>query len=108
MEYTIRIPVSVKKDIEEIIEFYLDDRPEYARKLFDLLFQRIHSLKSFPKKGRVVPELLEYNIHTYRELLESYWRIIYRIDGSVVELFTVIDSRRNVQDLLIEKLQRNT
>ena len=38
MEYKVRIPNSVKKDIEEIIEYYLNDRPEYAKKIFKLLF----------------------------------------------------------------------
>ena len=106
MEYKVCIPNSVKKDIEEIIEYYLNDRPEYAKKIFELLFERINSLKSFPNKGRIVPELLEYNINEYREILESYWRIIYRIDNDMVEIFTVIDARRNVQDLLVEKLKR--
>jgi len=106
MEYIVRIPNSVKKDIEEIIDYYFDERPEYAQKIFLLLFERINSLKSFPNRGRIVPELLEYNVNEYREILESYWRIIYRIDNDIVELFTVIDARRNVQDLLVDKLKR--
>jgi len=106
MEYKVRIPGGVKKDIEEIVEYYLEERPDYAKKIFELLFERIKSLKYFPNKGRIVPELLEYNINEYRELIESYWRIIYRIDNEIVEIFTVIDSRRNVQDLLVEKLKR--
>ena len=71
-----------------------------------LIFERINSLKSFPNRGRIVPELLEYNVNEYREIIESYWRIIYRIDNDFVEVFTVIDARRNVQDLLVEKLKR--
>lgn len=106
MEYKIRIPHSVKRDIEEIVEYYFDDRPDYAQKIFDALITRINSLKSFPQKGRVVPELLEYNISEYREIIESYWRIIYRIEKDIVEIFTIIDARRNVQDLLVEKLKR--
>jgi len=106
MEYKVRVPNSVKKDIEEIIDYYLDDRPEYAQKLFAILFERIGSLKKYPNRGRIVPELLAYNINEYREIIESYWRIIYRIDNNIVELFTVIDARRNVQDLLVEKLKR--
>jgi toxin ParE1/3/4 len=105
MEYIVRIPSSVKKDLEEIIEFYLDERPEYA-KLFDAISSRITSLKYFPTKGRVVPEFLEHNINEYRELLESYWRIIYRIENEIVEIYTIIDARRNPQDLLVEKLKR--
>lgn len=106
MEYKVRIPNSVKKDIEDLVEYYYEDRPDYAQKIFTSLVGRINSLKSFPTKGRVVPELLEYNINEYREIIESYWRIIYRIEKDIVEIFTVIDARRNVQDLLVEKLKR--
>ena len=107
MEYKIRIPNSVKIDIEEIVEYYFEDnRPDYAQKILNSLVSRINSLIIFPNKGRVVPELLDYNINEYRELIESYWRIIYRIDNNIVEIFAVIDSRRNVQDLLVEKLKR--
>ncbi|GAB1481869.1 type II toxin-antitoxin system RelE/ParE family toxin [Treponema sp.] len=107
MEYIIRIPDSVKKDLEEIVEYYFNDnRPDNAQKIFNSLFDRINSLKAFPNKGRIVPELLEYNINEYRELIESYWRVIYRIDNKIVEIFTIIDARRNIQDLLVEKLKR--
>ena len=106
MEYKVRIPNSVKKDIEDIINYYYEDRPEYVQKIFLSLFERINSLKNYPNRGRTVPELLEYNVNEYREIIESYWRIIYRIDNDVVEVFTVIDARRNVQDLLVEKLKR--
>ncbi|MEM4643480.1 MAG: type II toxin-antitoxin system RelE/ParE family toxin [Candidatus Bathyarchaeia archaeon] len=106
MEYRVTIPNSVKKDIEEIIEYYIVEKLDYAQKIFESIISRINSLKYFPQKGRVAPELLEYNINEYRELIESYWRIIYRIENNHVELFTIIDSRRNVQDLLVEKLKR--
>lgn len=106
MEYNIRIPNSVKKDIEDIVEYYYDDHPDYSQKIFTSLVGRINLLKSFPTKGRIVPELLEYNINEYREIIESHWRIIYRIEKELVEIFTIIDGRRNVQDLLIEKLKR--
>jgi len=106
MEYKVQVPKSVKKDLEEIIEYYFEERPDYAKKIFDNISARINSLKIFPNKGRIVPELLEYNITEYRELIELYWRIIYRIDTDVVEIFTILDSRRNIQDLLVEKLKR--
>ncbi len=106
MEYKIRVPNSVKKDIDEIVNYYIDERPDYARKVYDSFLIRINSLKIYPEKGRIVPELLDYNINEYRELIESYWRIIYRIENDTVEIFTIIDARRNVQDLLVEKLKR--
>ena len=54
MNYKVHIPNSVKKDIEEIMDYYFDDQPEYAHKIFALLFEKINSLKIYPNKGRIV------------------------------------------------------
>ena len=40
----------------------------------------------------------------YRQLIESPWRIIYRIESDIVNVLLIIDSRRNTQDILVEKL----
>jgi hypothetical protein len=61
-------------------------------------------LDHFPERGGYVPELLKNNIKDYRQLTESPWRIIYRIDGDIVNVLMIIDSRRNVQDILMERL----
>ncbi len=105
-QYKVIIPKTVKRDIDEIIAYYFQDRRSYALKVFTALFNKVSSLKSFPEKGRVVPELRKHNVLDYREVIESYYRIIYRIEGHKVFLLTVIDGRRNVEDLLIQKLRR--
>lgn len=107
MKFIVNISNNAKKDLEEIIEYFFESRPDYAKSIFEKIFSKIQTFKDFPTKGRVVPELLEYNINEFRESIESYWRIIYRIENIIVEVFTIIDSRRNVQDLLVEKLKRN-
>jgi toxin ParE1/3/4 len=40
------------------------------------------------------------------QLILSLWRIIYRIDESMVYVTAVFDSRRNLEDLLLERLCR--
>lgn len=67
MEFKVAIPSSVKKDIEEIISYYNTDRPQYSEKIL-----KHYLIKLFPNRDRVVPELLEYSINQYRELIESY------------------------------------
>ena len=42
-------------------------------------------------------------IAQYQELIESYWRLIFRIDGSNVYLVSVLDSRRNLEDILLDR-----
>lgn len=105
-KFKITIPSVVKQDIEEIILYYQKDRKDYARYVYDRIVFRIQTLETFPEKGRIVPELQKNNIIGIREVVESYWRIIYRIENDSVIILAVIDGRRNVDDILIRKLKR--
>jgi plasmid stabilization system protein ParE len=55
------------------------------------------------ERGRLVPELYELGVSRYRELIVSPWRIIYRIAEGEVFVLAVVDSRRNLEDLLLER-----
>lgn len=69
-------------------------------KLLILLSETISS------KGSVVPELHQHGIVQYRESILATCRIIYRINGSMVYITVVFDSRRNLEDLLLVRLSR--
>jgi toxin ParE1/3/4 len=58
-----------------------------------------------PERG-IVPELAEVGMRLYHEILCPPSRIIYRIVGPNVFVMTVIDGRRNVEDILLERLTR--
>ena len=55
-------------------------------------------------QGRVVPELLSQGISLYREIVITPWRVIYKIERDRVYIVSVIDSRRNVEDVLLARL----
>lgn len=44
-----------------------------------------------------------YSILTYRELIVPPWRIIYKVDDLKEWVFAVIDGRRNVEDVLLDR-----
>ena len=102
--YNVLIPSSVIYDIQEIVDYISEEYASIALAILDRLENKINSLKSYPDRGRVVPELLSQNIIEYHELIEAPWRIIYKIFDSNVFILTVIDGRRNVQDVLLRKL----
>ena len=102
--YTINVSKSAKNDLREIIKFIATNNPTNALNIFNRIEARIKSLEKFPEKGAYVPELLKHNIKDYRQLIESPWKIIYKIDNDIVNILIIIDSRRNTQDILIEKL----
>jgi addiction module toxin, RelE/StbE family len=102
--FKVFIPSNVVNDIQEIVDYIAKDNSSIALEILDRLETKVNSLKEYPERGRVVPELLNQNIVEYREIIETPWRIIYKISGSNVFLLTVIDGRRNVQDILLRKL----
>jgi toxin ParE1/3/4 len=103
-KYTVQIPSSAIYDIQEIVDYIAEDNAKIALEILDRLESKVNSLKEYPERGRVVPELLNQNIMEYHEIIETPWRIIYKIVESNVFILTVIDGRRNVQDVLLRKL----
>jgi toxin ParE1/3/4 len=104
IKYKVQIPSSVIYDIQEIVDYIADEDATIALKILDRIESKINSLKEYPERGRVVPELLNQNIMEYHEIIETPWRIIYKIVDQNVFILTVIDGRRNVQDVLLKKL----
>jgi addiction module RelE/StbE family toxin len=103
-KYSVNINKTAKNDLREIIKYISNNNPMYALNILEKIENRINSLNRFPERGGYVPELLKNNIKDYRQLIESPWRIIYRIDNDIVNVLLIIDSRRNAQDILVEKL----
>lgn len=68
--------------------------------------ENVMSLQEHPKSGRTVPELERQGIKKYRELIQEYYRIVYEISGNKIIIHTIIDGRRNFEDIIISKLSR--
>lgn len=93
-----------EKDLISIIEYIAQDRPSIAYDTFKDIKEKASCLYSIPDRGRIVPELQEQGITQYRELIVSPWRIIYRISEKSVYVVSVLDSRQNVEDILLKRL----
>ena len=93
-----------QKDLMGIIEYIAADSPSNALEIFKEIKQKASSLYAFPDRGRIVPELRDQGIILYRELIVFPWRIIYRISEKAVYILSVLDSRQNVEDILLKKL----
>jgi len=92
-----------RKDLENIIDYISEDNVDIAITIFEKIKSKCSTLNQFPDRGRIVPELKAYGILSYRELIISPWRVIYRTSDQKVYVLAVIDSRRSVDDILIER-----
>lgn len=91
------------KDLLNITEYIYQDSVDAAIRIFEMIKSKCKTLNQSPERGRIVPELKAYGIFAYRELVISPWRVMYRISGHTVFVLAVIDSRRNIEDILIER-----
>lgn len=93
-------------DLNEIVEYYFLLSQNYVEKIISEFEENVMSLKKHPRSGRVVPELEKQGILQYRELIQGYYRIVYEIFDDKVIVHTIIDGRRNFEDIIISKLSR--
>ncbi|MBC2715260.1 MAG: type II toxin-antitoxin system RelE/ParE family toxin [Desulfobacteraceae bacterium] len=93
-----------ENDLKEIIDYIAIDSPANALKIFQKIKKKASSLYTMPERCRIVPELKDQGIMQYRELIVPPWRIIFRIAEIKVYVLSVLDSRRNIEDILLKRL----
>ena len=91
-------------DIERLASRLQADAPLRAERILTRIFDRAESLERSPARGRTLPELRGLGDRTWREIQEPPWRIVYRITGRKVEIHCVLDGRRSLDDVLMERL----
>jgi toxin ParE1/3/4 len=89
-----------ENDLKDIIGYISIRNPYNAQKIL----KKIKSNAPNPEKGCIVPELQEQGISQHRELIISPWRLIYRIAEKEVYVLSLLDSRQNVEDILLKRL----
>jgi toxin ParE1/3/4 len=94
-------------DLDSIVDYIAHhEGAERAVTLYGKLVRKIETLSRVPRRCRIVPELRFIGISEYRELIQHPYRIFFRIVGKSVELLGVLDGRRDLEQLLIERILR--
>ena len=102
--YTVRWSETSERDLKSIVEYIAKDSPSRAYEVLGSVKEKASNLHSFPDRGRIAPELQDQGITQYRELIVAPWRIIYRVSEETVYVLSVLDSRQNVEDILLKRL----
>lgn len=81
------------EDLRNLHSYIAKDSEVYASSFVERIILVVEKLANFPRLGRVVPEAEK---ETLRELLYHNYRIIYRINGELIEIIAVIQGRRDL------------
>ncbi len=95
---------SAEFDLENIIEYIKLDSINIAKNIFFEIKEECQKLYYFPERKRIVPELQQVGITKYRELIYKRWRIIFKIKNKKVFVLLAVDSSRNIEDILFQRL----
>jgi len=93
-----------ENDLTSIIEYIACDSPLNALTVLKKIKDRAANLYHSPNRGRIIPELREHGIYQYREIIVPPWRLLYRISEDKVYVLAVLDSRKNIEDILLKRL----
>ena len=105
-DYSILWTSPAKADLFELVTYIAGESLQAAERCMKKLEDGVEKLAWSPARGRIVPELAAYGCQEYREIIIKPWRIVFKIDANNVYIMMVIDSRRNVEELLLSKLLR--
>ena len=97
---------AARRDLDAIVSYLADRSPQAALSTLDRLEGKAKALVSLASRGRVVPELARLHVLEYRELVIPPYRTIYRVRGPRVLVLVVVDARRSLEDILLDRLLR--
>ena len=107
MNYNVYIIADAEEDIFSIYKYVTtNDSLQKAETLFGNIEEKISNLSELANRGHIPPELERIGIYEYREIYFKPYRIIYQISESDVYVHCVLDGRRDLEDLLQERLLR--
>ncbi len=95
-----------RRDLYVLFDYLADRSPRAALGVLNRIEAAAAQLVTLPERGRVVPELARLHVRDYRELVVPPYRIVYRGAANRVFVLGVFDSRRNLEDVLLDRILR--
>ncbi|ODU09856.1 MAG: plasmid stabilization protein [Rubrivivax sp. SCN 71-131] len=94
-----------EQDLESIHDSIAEfDSVANANHLLDRLMEVVDGLARSPERGSYPKELVALGIKEYRQTAFKPYRVVYRVLGSRVVIYLIVDGRRDMQSVLARRL----
>ncbi len=105
MEYKVYLTQDAYSDLSDLYQYISEtDSEESAEYVLSAIEKTFSKLAELPERGHYPRELKELGIKDYREVLFKPYRVIYRIIKKRVYVYCIVDARRDLNDLLSNRL----
>jgi toxin ParE1/3/4 len=75
-----------------------------ARKIYVKINSQIKRLKEIPGIGKSAQVLKDIGVNDYRQIAIEHWLIYYKIENQNINIVSIIDGRRNLEEVLYKKI----
>ena len=94
-----------EQDLESIHDYISEfDSVADANHVLDRLMEVVEGLAQVPERGSYPKELVALGIKEYRQTSFKPYRVIYRVVGTQVVIYLIVDGRRDMQSVLARRL----
>ena len=108
MSYEVIWSENASLDLIDIVSYIkFNSGKGIAKGIYTKIKRKVDKIIDFPKKGIIVPELYSIGITDIYQIMESPWKIYYKILEDKILVLSVIDGRRNLEEILYKKIITN-
>ncbi|MCP5046389.1 MAG: type II toxin-antitoxin system RelE/ParE family toxin [bacterium] len=103
--YRVEFTRWAESDLDQIVTYIAEnDNVSDAVRVYYALKKKVSALDELAVRGRVVPELKRINILKFKEIIHSPYRIIYKIEDTVVFIVAIFDGRRDIAGVIYRRV----
>lgn len=103
--HAVLLTAGAEQDLEALYDYVAEfGGARNAERLLERLMVTVEGLRRFPDRGGHPRELAALGIREYRQVHFKPYLVLYRIIGTSVVVYAIVDGRRDMQALLARRL----
>jgi len=75
-----------------------------AEKIFKKIDDRVKKVSENAAGRRIAPMLMNFGINDIHQLNINPWAIFYKVENNEMKIISIIDQRRNLEEILYKKI----
>ena len=92
-------------ELEQIISYIKDNTGILtAEKIYQKIKNEIDKVSENAEGRRISPLLREFGVNDIRQINIHPWVIYYKTGKNIMEIISIIDGRRNLEEILYKKI----
>jgi len=92
-------------ELAKIISYIKDNTGKItAEKIYVKIINEVNRVSENPRSRRVSPLLSKFGINYIHQFTVSPWIVYYKADRNRMEIISIIDERRNLEEILYKKI----